>query len=266
MALPLVNYLRLHTKMRLLQLGLAAAMFLEVVMVLGSHSRGGAIALGVVLFIFWLSTRNKVLYGVAAIALVGVALSLMPDSYWARLNTISNPGSDMSFMGRVNAWTVALEVASDRFPLGAGFAAPQLTQIFNQYLPGEIARAAHSIYFQVLGEHGFIGLALYLLILVLALRNTGVIMRQTRGRPELLWAYDLANMTRVALIGFYTGGAALSMAYFDGFLLLVALLSALRELTMPERLAGRAAMPRSAPAFADDVSATPRQGKPAIPG
>jgi probable O-glycosylation ligase (exosortase A-associated) len=257
MALPLVNYLRMHTKMRLLQLGLAAAMFLEVAMVLGSHSRGAALALGVMLFIFWLSTRNKVFYGIAGIAVVAVALSLMPDAYWARLDTVIHAGSDASFMGRVNAWNVATQVAIDRFPFGAGFAAPQLKEIFNHYLPGEIARAAHSIYFEVLGEHGFIGLALYLLILVLALRNAGIIMRQTRARPELLWAYDLANMIRVALIAFYTGGAALSMAYFDGFLLLVALLSVLRELTAPEPLPGLAAMRVGAKAVSGAVPYEP---------
>jgi hypothetical protein len=52
MALPLVNYLRMHTKIRPLHLGLAVAIGLQIVMVLGSHSRGGALALGLVLFIF----------------------------------------------------------------------------------------------------------------------------------------------------------------------------------------------------------------------
>jgi putative inorganic carbon (hco3(-)) transporter len=166
-------------------------------------------------------------------------------------------------MASVNAWNVATQVAIDRFPFGAGFAGPEVPYIFNHYLPGEHALAAHSIYFEVLGEHGFIGLALYLLILVLALRNAGIIMRQTRGRPELLWAYDLANMIRVALIGFYTGGAALSMAYFDGFLLLIALLSVLRELTAPEPLPGPAARQVGAPALPGGVPYQPARS--AIP-
>jgi putative inorganic carbon (HCO3(-)) transporter len=257
MALPLVNYLRMHTKMRLLQQGLAAAIGLQMVMVLGTHSRGGALALGSTLFIFWLSTQNKVFYGIACVALGAVALSLMPDTYFQRLDTISNAGSDGSFMGRVDAWEVAVKIAIDRFPFGAGYYAPQLPFVFNQYLPGAVARAAHSIYFQVLGEHGFIGLALYLLIIVLALRNAGVIMRQTRGRAELLWAYDLANMTRVALIGFCIGGAALSMAYFDGFLLLIALLSVLRELTAPQRLPSPVPTRVGVTAFAGDIPYEP---------
>jgi hypothetical protein len=43
-------------------------------------------------------------------------------------------------------------------------------------------------------------------------------------------------MIRIALVGFYVGGAALSMAYFDGYLLLLALSSTLRELTAPKRV------------------------------
>jgi putative inorganic carbon (HCO3(-)) transporter len=233
MSLPLVEYLRMHTRSRLLQLGLAAAIGLEIVMVIGSRSRGALIALAVLFLVFWLRTRRKLLYAIVGVAIGGVALSLMGDVFWTRVDTLTDVASDASFQGRVTAWQVATYVAVDRFPFGAGFYAPQLQSIFNHYFPGEITHAAHSIYFQVLGEHGFIGLALYLLILVLALRNASIILRQTRGTPELLWAYDLAKMVQLGLIGFYVGGAALSMAYFDGFMILIAVLSPLRELTAP---------------------------------
>jgi putative inorganic carbon (hco3(-)) transporter len=239
MSLPLANYLRMHTKMRLLQLGFALAICLEVVMVFGSHSRGGVLALGVTLFFFWLRTRRKLLYGFAAVVLIGTVLYLMPDSFWERMSTVNNLDEDASFQGRVMAWWVAFYVARDRFPFGGGFYGPQLAPIFNSYFPDANTHAAHSIYFQVLGEHGFIGLALYLPILLLALNNTRIIMRQTRGKPELLWAYDLGAMTQVSLIGFYVGGAALSVAYFDGFLLLIALMSTLRALTAPKPVPAR---------------------------
>ena len=233
MSLPLVNYLRMHTKMPLLRLGFALAICLEVIEVFGSRSRGGVLALGLTLFFFWLRTRRKVAYGLAAVALVGTVLYFMPASFWERMGTVSNLDADASFHGRVVAWQVAIRVAINRFPFGAGFYAPQLAPIFNSYFPDEVTHAAHSIYFQVLGEHGFIGLALYLAIILLAFNNSRIIIRQTRGQPELLWAYDLASMTQVALIGFCFGGAALSVAYFDGFLLLIAVLSTLRELTAP---------------------------------
>jgi putative inorganic carbon (HCO3(-)) transporter len=138
--------------------------------------------------------------------------------------------ADSSFQGRLDAWRVATYVALDRFPFGAGFYAPQLQVIFNHYLPEATPHAAHSIYFQVLGEHGFIGLALYLAILVLGLRNAKRVIRQTRDVPGLEWAHHLARMIRTSLIGYYVGGAALSMAYFDGYLIMFAILSCLREL------------------------------------
>ena len=137
---------------------------------------------------------------------------------------------------------------------------------WDRYFPGVESHAAHSIYFQVLGEQGFIGLVLYLLILVLGLLNAGIVMRQTRGRPELLWAYDLANMLRVSLVGFCAGGALLSMAYFDGMFLLIALLSTLREMTAPERLfdpAAAAMQGGGTPAFAGAFVSEP--ARPAGP-
>ncbi len=229
--IPLLHYLRLHSGFRALQVGLAFAIFLEIVAVLGTHSRGAVVALAAVLVVFLLSSRHKIVYVLVGTPLIVAALGLMPDSYFLRLDTIGQANQDSSFMGRVNAWYVAINIAADQFPFGAGFYVPQLPWVFHLYLPDEIARAAHSIYFQVLGEQGFVGLALYIGILVLAFRNAGLVMRQTRGRSELLWAYDLANSIRLAMVGFCVGGAALSLAYFDGFMLLIAVLSTLREMT-----------------------------------
>ncbi len=247
MTIPLVNYLRLHTKARWLRLGLALTFALQVLMVFGSYSRGAVIALGVMLAMFWWRSDRKVLYGIIALAVVAGALSVMPDSFYERMATIQNASQDSSFHGRVVAWRVATLYALEHFPFGAGFSAAQLPPIFNHYFPDEEAHAAHSIYFEVLGDHGFPALALYVLILVLGLRNTMIVARQTRGRAGLRWAYDLARMLQVSLISFYVGGAALSVAYFDDFLALLAVASTLRQLTRhtvtaaPASLGGSAA-------------------------
>jgi probable O-glycosylation ligase (exosortase A-associated) len=160
---------------------------------------------------------------------------MMPAEFWTRMDTLNDVQADGSFQGRLAAWTVALDCARDYFPFGAGFYSPEQPVIFNRYLPGEDFHAAHSIYFQVLGEHGYIGLAIFLVILVLPLYNATLVVRRTRNNPELAWARDLADFIRIALLAFYVGGAALSVAYFDGYLVLVALTSTLRELTAPKR-------------------------------
>jgi len=236
MCLPLLNYLRLHTKLRALQLGLGAAIFFETLTVLGSQSRGAAVALASVFGMFWLTARRKLVYACAGIALAAAALSFMSTGYFDRMQTIQSAESDNSFMGRVYAWHVAINIAEDAFPFGAGFYGGQRPEMFRRYDQEHTPLAAHSIYFQVLGDQGFVGLGIYLLILVLALRNCGVTIRQTRGSPDLLWAYDLTKMLRIGIIGYCVGGAALSMAYYDGFMLLIALPSVLREMTAPKRV------------------------------
>ena len=238
--LPLLFYLWRYTRAQWLRLPMLLALGLQVVMVFGSYSRGGVIALGAMLAMLWLRSDRKILYGVLVLLMVAGGLSVMPDAFFDRLHTVNSLDTDDSFQGRVNAWHVAFWYATEHFPFGAGFYAPQIKSIFNHYLPDADPHAAHSIYFQILGEQGYVGLAIYLAILLLALRNAGIVLRQTRDRPGLRWAYDLADMSRVALIAFYIGGAALSMAYADEYLLIIALLSVLRQLTQPEAVAAKA--------------------------
>jgi putative inorganic carbon (HCO3(-)) transporter len=238
--LPLLFYLWRHTRAAWLRLPMLGAIALQVLMVFGSYSRGGVIALGAMLVMLWLRSDRKLLYGVLALLLVSVGLSVMPGAFFDRMHTVNSLDTDDSFQGRVNAWHVAFWYANEHFPFGAGFFAPQLESIFNHYLPDASPHAAHSIYFQILGEQGYVGLAIYLALLLLALRNAGIVLRQTRDQPGLRWAYDLADMSRIALIAFCIGGIALSMAYADEYLLIIALLSVLRQLTQPEAVAARA--------------------------
>ncbi len=253
MSIPLVNYLRLQTRARAVRIGLAAAFALQVLMVFGSYSRGAVIALGITLTMFWWRSPRKVIYGVAAVVVVAGALSVMPDSFYERMSTIRDASQDASFQGRVTAWHVATDYAVDHFPFGAGFSGAELTPIFNHYFPDEAPHAAHSIYFEVLGDHGFPALALYLLILAAGLRNTFIVVRQTRDRPGLRWAFDLARMLQISLISFYIGGAALSMAYFDELLALIAVASTLRQLTAPRAVPVPAARPVARPAVTPNL-------------
>ena len=230
MCLPLANYLRLQTLNRYVRWALVAGMSLTLISVVGSYSRGAIIALGALAMFWWFRSRNKILYLVLAGAFAFGALTFMPDTFWDRLNTIQTAQDDASFHGRVVAWQVATRFANDHFPLGAGFYGPQLPQIFHYYFPEEETHAAHSIYFQVLGEHGYPGLLIYLAMIVGAFWASSRIARNTRGQEELVWAGQLALMIQTSLIAFCVGGAALSMAYYDVFILCIALLVPISEL------------------------------------
>jgi probable O-glycosylation ligase (exosortase A-associated) len=230
MSLPLAHYLRIQTANWYICLGLLAGMLLTLVSVIGSYSRGAFIALGALAIFSWFHSRKKILYLVLASAFLVSVLNFMPEKYWNRINTIQSAQEDRSFRGRLLAWQVAYKYANDHFPFGAGFYGLQHSaEIFNSYFPGEHTRATHSIYFQVLGEQGYIGLAIYLTMITGAFWSTARIVRAARECEEFAWAGSLARMIQATLITFCVGGAALSMAYYDFFVLCLALLVPLRE-------------------------------------
>ncbi|MCW8883207.1 MAG: putative O-glycosylation ligase, exosortase A system-associated, partial [Sedimenticola sp.] len=130
------------------------------------------------------------------------------------IDTIQNYEQDASAMGRINAWTYSVNVASDRLT-GGGFSSWS-TLTFHLYAPNpNDVHAAHSIYFGVLGDHGWIGLLLFLLILLLAWRTGTWILKNTKSIEELKWAYDLVFFLQISMVAYCFGGAFLSLAYFD---------------------------------------------------
>lgn len=229
MAVPLFRYLQLHSANKWIRIGCVASMLLCVISVIGSHSRGAFLALAAMSFFLFTKSRKRGLIGVAILLALPVAWQLMPENWIDRMTTIQTFEEDTSAMARINAWWVAWNVAVDRIPIGGGFAM-WIGPVFQKYAPDPLSVfVAHSIYFQILGEHGFMGLALFLTVFGLAWLNGGWVMRAAKGKPELLWAYDLASMCQVSLIGYAVGGAFLSLTYFDLPYYIVAILILLRR-------------------------------------
>jgi putative inorganic carbon (hco3(-)) transporter len=232
MTLPLANYLRRQSQNPWIKQGMLVAMILCFVSVLGSYSRGAYIAMAALAIVAWWHSKNRLVFPMVVAAVALPLLSFMPQSFYDRINTIGALDNDSSFQGRLDAWYVAYRVAIDYFPFGAGFYAPEQQAIFTSYVQGVSGtHAAHSIYFQVLGENGFIGLALYLAVIFVQLFHCWKIMRVTRNLPEWFWAHDLAAMVQLSLFAFCVGGAALSMAYYDVFVLYSGILSVLHRMT-----------------------------------
>src|SRR5262249_32700484 len=122
---------------------------------------------------------------------------------------------DSSAMGRINAWHMAFNVANDRPLEGGGFELYS-DDVFARYAPDpNDVHAAHSIYFQILGEHGYLGLLLFLSMGVVGWINTRKIFRFARDKPDCTWAADLARAIQVSLIGFAVGGAFVNIAYWE---------------------------------------------------
>ncbi|MBN9554107.1 MAG: putative O-glycosylation ligase, exosortase A system-associated [Alphaproteobacteria bacterium] len=230
MILPLMNYLRVTSRRYWVRAGLLAVMGLTIVAVIGTYSRGALVALGVAGGVYMLKSRS----GLLPLVLGGMVLlmlpNLVPASWFHRMSTIDSAGQDASFQERLEAWRTSFNVAEAHPLTGGGFASIENDWVAHAYhSPGSlnIGRAAHSIYFEVLGDHGFVGLALFLMLVAAAWYNTSATLSFAKTRPELDWAAKLARMLQVSIVAYMVGGAALSMAYYDGYLVLLALSGAL---------------------------------------
>jgi putative inorganic carbon (hco3(-)) transporter len=214
--IPLMRYLQMRTQNAWIRNGLWVAMFLSAIAALGTHSRGALVAIAAMSFALLLKSRKRTVLGIGIVATALLGISIMPAKWVERMHTISTYESDGSVLGRFNAWAVAFGVAKDRPMVGGGFDI-YTREIFDRYAPNkeDPVRAAHSIYFQVLGEHGFVGLGLFLLVWFFTWRCAGWIHRSAPRGEQHNWARDLSSMVQVSLVGYAVGGAALSLSYFD---------------------------------------------------
>jgi len=243
-ALPIIWYLYLQAEKKWLRRGLLAVSLLTGISVVGSYSRGALLGGIAMLFLLWLKSRKKLATGLVVLLLVPIVYAVMPEQWFARMSTIGDATQDASAMGRINAWLFAINVAKEHF-LGGGFVV-FTRPMFLIYAPDPLDfHAAHSIYFQVLGEHGPVGLAIYLLLMVLSWRTGTRIIKFCKNRPDLKWAGDLAAMAQVSIVGYAAGGAFLSLAYYDLFYDIIVLLVTLEKLLFLSSNSAKSKFPAS---------------------
>jgi putative inorganic carbon (HCO3(-)) transporter len=230
MTIPLVEYLRTSVSFKPLSWLLGGTMILTGIAIIGSYSRGAYIAMAAIALLALLTARRKFVFLALLVVACAAIYHFTPQEIFDRAATIQSADSDASFHGRWVAWQVAIKYATDHFPFGAGFYGPQLGAIFNYYFPAEGSHAAHSIYFQVLGEHGYIGLALYIAVITASFGLCWKLAR-TPQQEGTLWIRKLTRMIQISLFAFFVGGAALSMAYYDLFIILICIVPQLARLS-----------------------------------
>ncbi|MET0518610.1 MAG: putative O-glycosylation ligase, exosortase A system-associated [Burkholderiaceae bacterium] len=214
MIIPLMRFLQLQTANKWVSRGLLASMLLCAIAALGSQSRGALLAIAAMTAVMWWRGKSKLAMGVVFVVLGIALIAFMPDSWTERMSTIKTYDQDGSALGRLNAWWMAFNLAKDNF-FGGGFMV-STPQLFAKYAPDPTdVHAAHSIYFMVLGEQGFVGLAIFLLLWLFVWLAAGRLRAQGRRQPETQWVSDLGAMCQVSLVGYAVGGAFLSLAYYD---------------------------------------------------
>src|SRR4030065_185357 len=163
MLIPLIRYLHLQATQQWVRMGLASAMVLSGVAAIGSQSRGGRLAMAAMGLFLWFKSRQKFVTGIYMVIAVMIIAAVMPQEWYDRMSTIETYQQDESALGRINAWHTAFNVAKDQVT-GGGFEMFR-PPTFRQYAPEPWrVHDVHSIYFEVMGEQGFIGVGVFLLL------------------------------------------------------------------------------------------------------
>jgi putative inorganic carbon (HCO3(-)) transporter len=237
MILPLLLYLSREEPRRWLKNIMRITFFFTMIAVVFTYSRGALLGLLIILAVLIWRSPWRLRFGMALLIGALVAAPLLPDNLWERIQSIGEQQSaetrDQSTQGRLEAWSTAWSIAVDRPFTGAGFRALWSNEIWMTYYGPEFlqVRDAHSLYFEVLEEHGFLGLGLYLLVLAGTLLTLRRIRKRWRGHTEYGYLANYAEMTQLCLYPFLVAGAFITVAYFDLYFYFVAASVTLRSLS-----------------------------------
>jgi probable O-glycosylation ligase (exosortase A-associated) len=227
----------------------AALIFACLLIPVGTAARTGLVCAGVLGVLMLRSVKHRFLYaGLAGVALLA-AIPFLPQSYTERMETLGNTEGDQSASTRVQVWMWTLDYVKAK-PLGGGFEAYlgnkftyETKQVVgtgnNRTIDYEVvtdqARAYHSSYFEMLGEQGWPGLFLWLLLQGLGLwQMERIRWRFGRNKGEeggedgrASWQWGLATALQQAQVVYLVGALFVGIAYQPFIFMLIGLQCAL---------------------------------------
>jgi len=198
-----------------------------IVSIVGTYSRGGLVGLTVVALAIVAQSRRKIL-GMLLVGVAVTAIATVTTAQWKdRMDTFAHGNLDDSAESRLAIWKGGWNLVKD-YPLtGGGLDVYTDPSAFSQYIPAAAVpetglHGAHSIYFQMLGEQGFVGLGLFLALLGTSYMTTRTVGKAARRSPQVEWARPYSDMFQVTLLAYMSNGATLGRAYFDFFYQVIA--------------------------------------------
>jgi O-antigen ligase len=216
-----------------------ALIFACLLIPIGTQARTGLLCIAVLAVISLRSIKRRFLYIAGAGLLAAVAIPFLPASYTKRMNTIENHEADQSASTRVAVWMWTLDYVKDH-PFGGGFDAfrgnrltieTRTTEGSGNTEVAEVkeiqdkARAYHSSYFEMLGEQGYFGLALWLWLMLSGLWQMERLRRRWKARTatDEQWQAPLANALQQALVIYMVGSLFVGIAFQPFVFMLIGL-------------------------------------------
>ena len=191
-----------------------------------TYSRGALVGLIAVSCLMFLQLKQRLVLVPVIVLGILVALFFAPPSWTSRMDPTSGNVVDASAQERLNAWAFARNLAAD-YPITGGGFATFTPELFARYAPITFDyHGSHSVYFGLLAEHGYVGLTLYLILVISCFVGAHQLVKEARRRDDPV-VVNYANMLRFSMVGFLTSGMFLGRAYFDYFFTIVACLAVL---------------------------------------
>lgn len=217
-----------------------ALCFACMLLPVGTQARTGLVCLVVLALLSLRAVKHRVLYMAGAGLLAIAAIPFLPQSFTERMETIQEYKADQSASTRVAVWKWTWDYAKEN-PFGGGFNAyiqnnvrvekaataydPDAPRSGDATVYEEQSRAYHSSYFEMLGEQGYPGLALWLLLHV-----TGLVqMERTRRRfgktrrAEEEWIAPFATALQHGHIVYLVGSLFVGIAFQPFIYMMLAL-------------------------------------------
>jgi putative inorganic carbon (HCO3(-)) transporter len=221
MAIPLALFLASHSQLlprfKLLPLAYWGIAGLALATALGTYERSALVGLVVLGLYMWTRTKRKIGFGMVIIVTACLVAFTTSHAWNARVDTITNFEQENSAYVRILVWKWTLGFVANH-PLGGGFSSYLVDHIeipATSTSTGEeqFGRAFHSIYFEVLGEHGYPGLLMFLLLAVSTVLMLRRLAKKARPYPELQWVVGLSDALQSGLAVFLTSGAFVGIAF-----------------------------------------------------
>jgi probable O-glycosylation ligase (exosortase A-associated) len=206
---------------------------------ISTYSRGGFLGAGALAVLTIIRSEKKIRAAVGTVVLVFCVAQIMPQEFWDRMDTITveeGETRDDSSEGRLHFWEVAVHMANAKPMTGVGLGAYNSSYTSYNYegtFPGE--RAAHSVWFGVLGELGYPGLIILIANIVWSFWCCWRVHRIARKQAELRELRVYANALISSLVVFCVSGTFLSAQTSEMFWHMVGLSTALRFIATEER-------------------------------
>ncbi|WP_114952407.1 putative O-glycosylation ligase, exosortase A system-associated [Sphingosinicella terrae] len=206
----------------------AGLVFACLLMPVGTQARTGLVCIAVLAVLMLRDVKRRILYMAGAGLLGLAAIPFLPQSFTDRMGTIQGYQADQSANTRLAVWGWTLEYVQTR-PFGGGFEAYLQNRIqvrtVDEQAMGEVqmvsarteadeGRAWHSAYFEMLGEQGYPGLLLFLIIHGGGLMRMEMLRRRYRDREgDMAWVAPLATALQHFQIVYLIGSLFVATAF-----------------------------------------------------